>query len=71
MNANFKSNLRGIGLKRMAQAMMIAVSIAMLLSVPSNPKRRSKNSKRKGISVVNTELPAVTMPFTKPRYLLK
>lgn len=68
---NIARNSHGIGLKRIAQAMMIAVSMAKLLNVPSKPKRRSKSSIIDGKSVVNIELPAVTMPFTRPRYFLK
>lgn len=58
-------------MKRIAQAMIRAVRTAKLLSVPSRPKRRSRNSIKDGNSVVNIELPAVTMPFTRPRYFLK
>lgn len=58
-------------MKSIAQGMTIAVSIAKNLNVPSKPKRRSMTSIRYGIRVVNIELPAVTIPLTKPKYLLK
>lgn len=69
--ADIVETIPGIGLKSIAQAIMRAVSTAKLLSVPSKPKRRSRNSIRYGMSVVNMELPAVTIPFTSPMYFLK
>lgn len=71
MLTNIQDILRDLGLKRIAQAMIIAVNRVKHLKVPSRPKRFSKNSVKYGIIVVNTELPAVTMPLTSPKYFLK
>jgi hypothetical protein len=61
----------GNGLNNRAQNMMTAVSADIHIRVASNLTVLSRKARAYGMAVVKTELPAVTKPFTTPKYFLK